>query len=88
MTTYNRFNVNILCIADADDVTALQSKILQVLSTVPRLTVKMTNFDRWVDGMSGKVREYDADGNEIVATSATTTSETTTATATTDTASA
>ena len=54
-TTYNRFSVNILCIADSSSVTDLQSKILQVLSTVPKLTVKTTNFDTWVDGMTGVV---------------------------------
>lgn len=69
-TTYNRFNASILCIADSADVTDLQSKIIQVLSTVPKLTVKATNFDRWVDGMTGEVREFDENGKEIVETPA------------------
>lgn len=69
-TTYNRFSVNILCIADSSSVTDLQSKILQVLSTVPKLTVKTTNFDTWVDGMTGVVREFDENGKEIVETPA------------------
>lgn len=34
-TIYNRFNVNILCIADSADATDLQSKVLQALSSVP-----------------------------------------------------
>ena len=78
-TTYNRFSVNILCIADSSSVTDLQSKILQVLSTVPKLTVKTTNFDTWVDGMTGVVREFDENGKEIVETPAVvaTTNETT-----------
>ena len=78
-TTYNRFSVNILCIADSSSVTDLQSKILQVLSTVPKLTVKTTNFDTWVDGMTGVVRECDENGKEIVETPAVvaTTNETT-----------
>ena len=78
-TTYNRFSVNILCIADSSSVTDLQSKILQVLSTVPKLTVKTTNFDTWVDGMTGVVREVDENGKEIVETPAVvaTTNETT-----------
>lgn len=63
--TYNRFTVNILCIADSASVTDLQSKILQVLSTVPKLTVKTTNFDTWVDGMTGEVRKFDENGKEI-----------------------
>ena len=45
-TTYNRFNINILCIADSADATDLQSKVLQALSSVPKLTVKMTTLDR------------------------------------------
>ena len=59
--------------------TDLQSKILQVLSTVPKLTVKTTNFDTWVDGMTGVVREFDENGKEIVETPAVvaTTNETT-----------
>lgn len=78
-TTYNRFSVNILCIADSSSVTDLQSKILQVLSTVPKLTVKTTNFDTWVDGMTGVVREFDENGKGIVETPAVvaTTNETT-----------
>lgn len=28
-TTYNRFNINILCIADSADATDLQSKVLR-----------------------------------------------------------
>ena len=69
-TKFNRFTVNILCIADSASVTDLQSKILQVLSTVPKLTVKTTNFDTWVDGMTGEVREFDENGKEIVETPA------------------
>lgn len=64
-TIYNRFNVNILCIADSADATDLQSKVLQALSSVPKLTVKMTNLDRWVDGATGKVKAYDESGDEI-----------------------
>lgn len=86
-TTYNRFNVNILCIADSADATDLQSKVLQALSSVPKLTVKMTNLDRWVDGATGKVRSYDEDGKELVETTAST-SETVTGTDATDTTSA
>lgn len=65
-TKYNRFNVSILCIADSADVTDLQSKILQALNGVAKVTVKMTNFDKWVDGVTGAVKEYDEDGKEIV----------------------
>ena len=65
-TIYNRFNVNILCIADSADATELQSKVLQALSSVPKLTVKMTNLDRWVDGATGKVKAYGEDGKELV----------------------
>uniref|UniRef100_UPI0040265C6B hypothetical protein n=1 Tax=Mesosutterella multiformis TaxID=2259133 RepID=UPI0040265C6B len=71
-TIYNRFNVNILCIADSADATDLQSKVLQALSSVPKLTVKMTNLDRWVDGATGKVRSYDEDGKELAETTAST----------------
>lgn len=83
--SYNRFNVNILCIADSEDVTELQSKILAALKTVPKLTVKATNFDTWTDGMTGSVREYDENGEEIVATTDTSTTTDTTTTDTTDT---
>lgn len=78
-TIYNRFNVNILCIADSADATDLQSKVLQALSSVPKLTVKMTNLDRWVDGATGtgKVKAYGEDGKELVETT-TSTSETVT----------
>lgn len=76
-TIYNRFNVNILCIADSADATDLQSKVLQALSSVPKLTVKMTTMDRWVDGATGKVKAYGEDGKELVETT-TSTSETVT----------
>ncbi|MBM6983580.1 MAG: hypothetical protein I3J00_06815 [Mesosutterella multiformis] len=86
-TTYNRFNVNILCIADSADATDLQSKVLQALSSVPKLTVKMTTLDRWVDGTTGKVKAYGEDGKEL-AEATTSTSETVADTNTTDTTSA
>lgn len=86
-TTYNRFNVNILCIADSADATDLQSKVLQALSSVPKLTVKMTTLDRWADGTTGKVKAYGEDGKEL-AEATTSTSETVADTNTTDTTSA
>ena len=81
-TTYNRFNVNILCIADSADATDLQRKVLQALSSVPKLTVKMTNLDRWVDGTTGKVRAYGEDGKELTETAATASETVTDATGT------
>lgn len=86
-TKFNRFTVNILCIADSTSVTDLQSKILQVLSTVPKLTVKTTNFDVWVDGMTGAVREFDENGKEIVETATATAADAHAATVATDSAS-
>lgn len=63
---YNRYNVQILCIADSLDATDLQAEILKALKTVPKLTVKATTFDTWTDGMTGAVREYDENGKEII----------------------
>lgn len=51
--------------------------MLQALSSVPKLTVKMTNLDRWVDGATGKVKAYGEDGKELVEAT-TSTSETVT----------
>lgn len=77
MTVYNRYTVQILMNCDSADSAETQRKLREALASVPKLTVKMTNLDRWVDGATGKVKAYGEDGKELVETT-TSTSETVT----------
>jgi len=64
MSTYNRFNVSILCVADSEDDVALYGQIKNALKVVPKTTVKVINLDLWQD-CDGKTREFNENGEEI-----------------------
>jgi hypothetical protein len=62
---YNRFSIQILAYADSTDQMDLHKSILDALKTVDRFKVKAVNLDMWAEPYSGRVREFDALGNEI-----------------------
>lgn len=62
---YNRFNISVLCVADAEDDVALYGAIKQALNALPKVSVKIVNMDLWQDGATGRTREFDEEGNEI-----------------------
>ena len=66
MANYNRFNISVLCVADSQDDVALYGAIKQALNALPKVSVKIVNMDLWQDGGTGRTREFDENGNEIL----------------------
>ena len=65
MTTYNRYSVQILAIADEADSSGLQKKITDALSPISKFHVKTVSLDKWVNGLTGEERTFDENGKEI-----------------------
>ena len=66
MSVYNRYNASILCVASTQDDVELYRAIKLALKTIPNLDVKFINLDVWQDGSTGRTREFDETGNEIL----------------------
>lgn len=64
MTTYNRYSVQILAIADEADSSGLQKKITDALSPILKFYVKTVSLDKWVNGLTGEERTFDENGKE------------------------
>ncbi len=64
MTTYNRYSVQILAIADEADSSSLQKKITDALSPILKFHVKTVSLDKWVNGLTGEERTFDENGKE------------------------
>ncbi len=64
MTTYNRYSVQILAIADEADSSSLQKKITDALPPILKFHVKTVSLDKWVNGLTGEERTFDENGKE------------------------
>ena len=66
MENFKRFSVQILGTVDAKSTEELLSQINSALGSIPKFNIKAVSHDKWTDGFTGKDRQFDVDGNEIV----------------------
>ena len=62
----NRFTIQVLGTADAEDMIALHQSIKTALSTIPKMNLKAINLEKWTNGYTGVDRLFLDDGTEFI----------------------